>query len=43
VGDREQEGEQVSVREHRRGDVGTMPVQTFIEHLQQQVQTRVSL
>jgi threonyl-tRNA synthetase len=43
VGDREQEGEQVSVREHRRGDVGTMPVQTFLEHLQQQVQTRVSL
>jgi threonyl-tRNA synthetase len=43
VGDREQEGEQVAVREHRRGDVGTMPVRGFIEHLQEQVQTRASL
>ncbi len=43
VGDREQESEQVAVREHRRGDVGTMPVGDFIAHLQEQVQTRPSL
>jgi threonyl-tRNA synthetase len=43
VGDREQEGERVSVREHRRGDVGTMGVREFIAHLQEQVQTRASL
>jgi threonyl-tRNA synthetase len=43
VGDREQESEQVAVREHRRGDVGTMAVKDFIGRLQQQVQTRASL
>jgi threonyl-tRNA synthetase len=43
VGDREQEGESVSVREHRRGDVGSMGVEEFIAHLQEQVQNRASL
>jgi threonyl-tRNA synthetase len=43
VGDREQESEQVAVREHRRGDVGTMPVREFVARLQEQVQTRASL
>jgi threonyl-tRNA synthetase len=42
VGDREQEGEQVSVRQHRHGDLGTMAIKDFIERLQQQVQTRSS-
>jgi threonyl-tRNA synthetase len=43
VGDREQEDERVSVREHRHGDMGTMGVRDFIAHLQEQVQTRASL
>jgi threonyl-tRNA synthetase len=40
VGDREQEHDEVSVREHRRGDAGALPVQTFVEQVQQAVQTR---
>ncbi len=43
VGDREQEGEQVAVREHRGGDVGTMDVGEFIAHLQEKVQSRAGL
>jgi threonyl-tRNA synthetase len=40
VGDREQEGEQVRVREHRHGDVGPAPVAEFIERLLERVKTR---
>jgi threonyl-tRNA synthetase len=40
VGDREQESEHVSVREHRRGDIGSMPLGSFIDHLQEAVQSR---
>jgi threonyl-tRNA synthetase len=43
VGDREQEGDEVAVREHRRGDVGSMPVGEFIEALAERVKTRANL
>ena len=43
VGDREQESEQVAVREHRRGDVGSEPVPAFVERLSEQVKTRANL
>jgi len=43
VGDREQESEEVAVREHRRGDVGSVPVGAFIERLADQVKTRTNL
>jgi threonyl-tRNA synthetase len=40
VGDREQETKEVSVREHRRGDQGSMGVQAFIDRLQKHVESR---
>ncbi|HUE26255.1 MAG TPA: threonine--tRNA ligase [Solirubrobacteraceae bacterium] len=42
VGDREQEAGEVSVREHRRGDLGSIGVAEFTERLEQQVETRSS-
>jgi threonyl-tRNA synthetase len=43
VGDREQESGQVAVREHRQGDLGTMPLGEFVERLRGQVQSRAGL
>jgi threonyl-tRNA synthetase len=43
VGDREQASDQVSVREHRRGDVGSEAVEAFIARLGEQVKTRAKL
>jgi len=43
VGDREQESDQVAVREHRHGDVGSEPVGAFIERLAELVKTRANL
>jgi threonyl-tRNA synthetase len=43
VGDREQENDEVSVREHRRGDAGALSVRTFVEQAQNAVQTRSSV
>ncbi len=40
VGDREQSDGEVAVREHRRGDIGTLAVEAFIERLNEQVQSR---
>jgi threonyl-tRNA synthetase len=40
VGDREQGAARVAVREHRRGDVGSVPVGEFIERLREQVESR---
>ncbi len=40
VGDREQEAEEVSLREHRRGDAGSVAVQAFIDRLEQEVRSR---
>ncbi len=40
VGDREQEAEHVAVREHRRGDVGSVRVGEFTERLREQVESR---
>jgi threonyl-tRNA synthetase len=40
VGDREQEGEQVDVREHRQGRLGSMPVGDFVGRLNMQVESR---
>ena len=40
VGDREQAAAEVSVREHRHGDLGSMSVEAFIDRLQKQVETR---
>jgi threonyl-tRNA synthetase len=43
VGDREQESGQIAVREHRRGDAGSEPIDGFLRRLRQQVQSRASL
>jgi threonyl-tRNA synthetase len=40
VGDRESERDEVSVREHRRGDEGSSPVAGFVERLREQVDSR---
>jgi threonyl-tRNA synthetase len=40
VGDREQEAEHVAVREHRRGDVGSVRLGEFTERLREQVESR---
>jgi threonyl-tRNA synthetase len=40
VGDREQESDQVALREHRHGDAGSVPVPEFLERLREQVRTR---
>ena len=40
AGDREAESGEVSVREHRRGDVGAMPVDEFARGLEEQVRSR---
>jgi threonyl-tRNA synthetase len=42
IGDREQESDQVAVREHRQGDAGSVPIGDFVERLRQQVQSRAS-
>ncbi len=43
VGDREQDGGEVRVREHRHGDVGSAAVGEFVETLLERVKTRASL
>jgi threonyl-tRNA synthetase len=43
IGDREQESEQVAVREHRRGDVGSERIDHLLERLRHQVHSRASL
>ncbi len=40
VGDREQESDQVALREHRRGDGGSVAVGAFIARLEDMVKTR---
>jgi threonyl-tRNA synthetase len=40
VGDREEESDQVALREHRRGDAGSVAVGPFIERLEDMVKTR---
>jgi threonyl-tRNA synthetase len=40
VGDREQEHGEVSVREHRAGDTGSVPAKDFVERLDQLIKTR---
>ncbi len=40
VGDREQEAGEISLREHRHGDAGTVSVEDFAVRLQSQVQSR---
>ena len=40
AGDREAESGEVSIREHRRGDVGAMPVDEFARSLEEQVRSR---
>jgi threonyl-tRNA synthetase len=40
VGDREQEDGEVSVREHQRGDLGTLSVEDFAGHLRTVVRQR---
>jgi threonyl-tRNA synthetase len=42
VGDREQESDQVSVRQHRRGDEGSEAITAFIERLSVEVKTRAA-
>jgi threonyl-tRNA synthetase len=42
VGDREQEGRQVSVREHRSGDTGSLPVNEFAAQVQELVDSRAT-
>ncbi|HUA06149.1 MAG TPA: threonine--tRNA ligase [Solirubrobacteraceae bacterium] len=43
VGDREQETQQVAVREHRRGDEGSVPVNEFRARVAQLVESRSNL
>jgi threonyl-tRNA synthetase len=40
VGDREQEADEVGLREHRRGDEGSVPAEAFVERLRNEVKTR---
>ncbi len=40
LGDREQENDELSVREHRRGDLGSVPVAELIGQLSQRVESR---
>ncbi len=40
VGDKEAEGDQVSVREHKAGDTGSVAVQEFAQRLRDQVRSR---
>jgi threonyl-tRNA synthetase len=42
VGDREQESDEVALREHRRGDVGSVAVQAFIERLDEEAKSRAN-
>jgi threonyl-tRNA synthetase len=42
VGDREQESDQVSVRQHRRGDEGSEATEAFVERLGDEVKTRAA-
>jgi len=40
VGDREQESDQVSIREHRHGDAGSESIEAFIDRLRTEVESR---
>jgi threonyl-tRNA synthetase len=40
IGDREQQADEVSLREHRRGDAGSIGVEAFIARLQAEVKSR---
>ncbi len=40
VGDREQRAEEVSLREHRRGDAGSIAVEAFIDRLSEEARAR---
>jgi threonyl-tRNA synthetase len=40
VGDRERDADEVALREHRRGDTGSVTVAAFAERVQQEVKTR---
>jgi threonyl-tRNA synthetase len=42
VGDREQESDEVALREHRRGDAGSVPVEAFIERLDEEAKSRAN-
>ena len=42
VGDREQDAGEISLREHRKGDDGSFPVEAFIERLEEEVKARAS-
>ena len=40
VGDREQQSDEVALREHKRGDAGSVAVDAFIERLKSEVESR---
>jgi threonyl-tRNA synthetase len=42
VGDREQESDEVALREHRRGDAGSLTVEAFIERLDEETKSRAN-
>jgi threonyl-tRNA synthetase len=42
VGDREQESDEVALREHRRGDAGSVAVGAFIERLDEEAKSRAN-
>ncbi len=42
VGDREQESQEVAVREHRQGDAGSSPIEAFVERLSHEVTSRAT-
>ncbi len=40
VGDREQQEKAVALREHRRGDAGTVPLKSFVERISEEIKSR---
>ncbi len=42
IGEKESENESISVRKHRQGDVGSMPVQAFIDLIENEISKSIS-
>ena len=42
VGDKEMENQTLSVRKHREGDVGAVPLSVFVENIQDEIKRRVN-
>jgi len=42
VGEKEQEAETVSVRQHKVGDKGSVPLQDFINEITEEIKNRIN-